>query len=196
MCYLILAAEGAALPPYQVHCPNLPAPALVVPGQDEQQEIEKQDDSVKNCNICDYTYKTKIGLKIHIGRRHKDIQQLDGNNLFCERKTDFYWEGWNIDAVKTYQNYLDVLADIDESPLEKQEKEAECSKVTQIRKKALGASLIRRFLEKPLVIWEKIFESIQDTLRYLKIFLDNFEVLIFSELIFVVVVVLYFFCEL
>ena len=81
-----------------------------------------------------------MGLKIHIGRKHKNIEQVDGNNSFSERKTDFYWEGWNTAAVKNYQSYLDVLADIDESTLEKEEKQYENEKVTEVRKKALGSS--------------------------------------------------------
>ena len=31
-----------------------------------------------SCNLCDYESETGLGLKIHVGRKHKDIPQFDG----------------------------------------------------------------------------------------------------------------------
>ena len=48
-----------------------------------------------SCNLCDYESETGLGLKIHIGQKHKDIPQLDGetdgmssSDGYCEENKD------------------------------------------------------------------------------------------------------------
>ena len=40
-----------------------------------------------SCDLCEYRSETNGGLKIHMGRKHKEIPQLDGD-IESERDTD------------------------------------------------------------------------------------------------------------
>ena len=44
----------------------------------ESSEAEIQPSNKLSCDLCEHVSQTKGGLKIHIGRKHKEIPQLDG----------------------------------------------------------------------------------------------------------------------
>ena len=50
-------------------------------------------------------------MKIHIGRKHKEIPQLDGE-IQTERDTDDWWENNSAVSLKTLKVYKDVIEDI------------------------------------------------------------------------------------
>ena len=52
----------------------------------------------------------------HIGRKHKEICQFDGE-FQMERDADGWWEKNSNDSMNTFQVYKDVLDDIKESSL-------------------------------------------------------------------------------
>jgi hypothetical protein len=93
------------------------------------------------CNICNFKGVSSNGLKIHKGRKHENIPQVDGEAP-QERETDCWWEKNLSHRLKTYQVYNDVLLDIDESTLSEQEKVSERDHVTNIRKEELGSKYI------------------------------------------------------
>ena len=55
-------------------------------------------------------------MKIHIGRKHKEIPQLDGE-IQTERYSDDWWENNSAVSLKTLKAYKDVIEDIKESKL-------------------------------------------------------------------------------
>ena len=55
-------------------------------------------------------------MKIHIGRKHKDISQLDGE-IQTERDKDDWWENNLSVSLKTLKVYNNVIEDIKESKL-------------------------------------------------------------------------------
>ena len=77
------------------------------------------------------------GLKIHKSRKHEDIPQLDGE-CSTVRNTDSWWQDHRKISLNTFQKYMDVLKDIEESTLDEEEKHIECEKVTNARKEAFG----------------------------------------------------------
>lgn len=72
-----------------------------------------------------------------MGRKHESIPQFDGETSH-ERNTDPFWEKNFFHTLKSYGMYKDVLLDIEESGLSKEEKQSECEKVTALRKEGLG----------------------------------------------------------
>ena len=83
------------------------------------------------------------GLKIHKGRKHENIPQVDGETEPSQqRETDCWWERNLSHCLKTYQVYRDVILDIDESSLSEEEKVSEREHVTNIRKEGLGSNYI------------------------------------------------------
>ena len=63
--------------------------------------------------------------------------QFDGECANA-RYTDSWWEEHRINYLKFYQKYMDVLKDINETPLSENEKFIEQEKVTSARKEAFG----------------------------------------------------------
>jgi hypothetical protein len=57
----------------------------------ESSEANTETDYEHSCDLCEHKSQTKGGLKIHIGRKHKEIPQLDGE-IQTERDTDDWWE--------------------------------------------------------------------------------------------------------
>ena len=90
-----------------------------------------------SCDLCDFEGVSTVGLKIHKSRKHEDIPQIDGECLDT-RETDCWWEKHQHHSLRTYQVYLDVLMDIENAPLTKEEKFTEIETVTNVRKNQLG----------------------------------------------------------
>ena len=57
----------------------------------ESSEADTETDDELSCDVCEHRSQTKGGLKIHTGRKHKEIPQLDGD-MQTERETDDWWE--------------------------------------------------------------------------------------------------------
>ena len=89
------------------------------------------------CDQCNFEGVSSIGLKIHKSRKHEDIPQIDGESSTV-RNTDGWWEQHRSNYVKSFQNFQNVLLDIEESALSKEEKFIESERVTSARKEALG----------------------------------------------------------
>ena len=94
-----------------------------------------------SCNMCNFKGVSINGLKIHKGRKHENIPQVDGEAPQV-RETDCWWERNLSHRLKTFQVYTDVLLDIDESALAEEEKFSEREHVTNIRKGELGSNYI------------------------------------------------------
>ena len=90
-----------------------------------------------NCDLCEFTAISTVGLKIHKSKKHEDIPQLDGESANATNP-DCWWEKHNKYSLRSYQMYMDVLSDINETPLSENEKCLERDKVTNARKEAFG----------------------------------------------------------
>ena len=72
---------------------------------------------------------------MHLSKKHKEIEQLDGTNSDVEdTDTEEYWEKDNMG--QKYKHYLDVIKDIDNSNLSKEEKEQETERALTERSDA------------------------------------------------------------
>ena len=80
----------------------------------ESSEANTETDNDHSCDLCEHNSQTKGGLKIYIGRKHKDIPQLDGE-IQTERDTDDWWENNSTVLLKTLKVYKDVNEDIKEN---------------------------------------------------------------------------------
>ena len=97
------------------------------------------------CTFCDFRSNWANGVKIHIGRKHVDMVQLDGNDSLSELFEDekymsietYLKTGW---LGSAYQRYIDALAVIDESSLEADIKTDERGKILDARKCAIGTN--------------------------------------------------------
>ena len=92
-----------------------------------------------SCEFCEGL--REIGLEIHMSRKHKNIEQLDGNVDFEDDdqlflSTERYWSTGILGSC--YQTYLDALELLDESTLEENAKKVEKDKVLDARKEAFG----------------------------------------------------------
>ena len=90
--------------------------------------------------MCNFNGVSSNGLKIHIGRKHQNIPQVDGETS-PPRDTDRWWER-NLSHSLKALSWKDVLLDIDESSLSEEEKISEREYVTNIRKEELGSNYI------------------------------------------------------
>ena len=95
------------------------------------------------CQICDFSSTWKNGLDIQMGRKHGNIEQLDGNddefdNYTRYDNTEHYWNKGRIGMA--YHSFLDANHLIDCSDLPKDEKDKEKEKLLDSRKDAFGKS--------------------------------------------------------
>ena len=72
------------------------------------------------------------GLKIHMGRKHKEVPELDGE-VQAERETDDWWENNSTVSLKTLKVYQDVFEDIKESNLNGEERIIEIERALEAR---------------------------------------------------------------
>ena len=96
------------------------------------------------CNFCDFRSKWENGVKIHIGRKHVDLVQLDGNDSLSEVSEEdekylnietYLKTGW---LGCAFQRFMDAINVIDESSLQADMKAEERGKVWEARKRAIG----------------------------------------------------------
>ena len=95
----------------------------------------------QSCYLCEHRSETNGGLKIHKGRKHKDIPQLEWD-IESERDTDDWWDNNSTESMKIFQTYKDVLEEIQESSLTEEEKSIEIERATEGRKKGFGNNYI------------------------------------------------------
>ena len=67
-----------------------------------------------------------------MGRKHKEIPQLDGE-VQAERETDDWWEKNSTVSLKTLKVYQDVIEDIKESKLNGEERIIEIERAIEAR---------------------------------------------------------------
>ena len=73
---------------------------IVVPGiRGKRLYDEIETDNEYYCDLCEHKSQTKGGLKIHMGRKHEEIPQLDGE-VQAERETDDWWENNSTVSLK------------------------------------------------------------------------------------------------
>ena len=95
-----------------------------------------------SCDLCDFVSNWENGLKIHIGRKHSKIEQLNGfTDLEVEKDEKYknrrhYWKGGRHGSV--YQTFLDALDILRNSELHEDIKTREKEKVLKARKKSFG----------------------------------------------------------
>ena len=99
------------------------------------------------CILCDFRSNWNNGLKIHITRKHGEIEQLDGNTTENDESADeryagtkHYWEFGRLGTV--YQTFLDANDIIDKSTLDKDDKEIEKDRILDARKTAFGKNFL------------------------------------------------------
>ena len=96
------------------------------------------------CTFCNFRSNWANGVKIHIGRKHVDMVQLDGNDSLSEASEEdekylsvdnYLKTGW---LGSAYQRFLDAMNIIDECSLQVDMKTDERGKVLEARKYAIG----------------------------------------------------------
>ena len=99
--------------------------------------ISEHDHSgiVFNCDLCEFLTSRKTSLSIHMVKKHKEIEQIDGSNSDSE---DTYAESyWERDFMgRTYKTYLDTLENIKTSNLSLEEKQQESERAKRARMEA------------------------------------------------------------
>ena len=94
--------------------------------------MEIETDMEYYCDLCEHKSQTQGGLKIHMGRKHKEIPQLDGE-VQAERETNDRWEKNSTVSLKTLKVYQDVIEDIKESKLNGEERIIEIERAIEAR---------------------------------------------------------------
>jgi hypothetical protein len=63
-----------------------------------------------SCFICDFESIWANGLKIHMAKKHENLEQVDGNEEieddYIYSETEHYWKTGKLGTI--YQTYLDV----------------------------------------------------------------------------------------
>ena len=108
----------------------------------EDNNVKKAEEAPENfqCYLCDFKSNWGNGLNIHMTRKHDAIEQLDGNATDIEDQkyagSKHYWEEGRLGSV--YQTFLDAKEIIEESELDRDDKENEKTKLLEARKTAFG----------------------------------------------------------
>ena len=117
--------------------------AAVLPVREENVIEAEQAEESFPCQVCDFSSNWENGLAIHMSRKHKNMQQLDGNESLSEEpldeeyyRTRHYWEKGRLGTA--YQAYIDANELIEKSDLNKDAKEKEKAKILEARKTAFG----------------------------------------------------------
>ena len=116
--------------------------------QVSEEEIETVAEKTKDsfeCPICEFSSNSENGLGIHMGRKHRNVEQIDGctdtDSLEIEERYDRsenYWKTGRIGIA--YHIFLDANFVVDASDLPEEEKIKEKDKILEARKAAFGSS--------------------------------------------------------
>ena len=109
-------------------------------GNDDE-DIEAENIEVGfPCNLCDFKSSWENGLTVHESRKHKRIEQLDGNIDTDEdvqyQNTKSYWDQGYLG--RSFQSYIDAIEIVEESSLDNESKEVEKAAILETRKDAFG----------------------------------------------------------
>ena len=93
------------------------------------------------CLICDFKSTWEFGLKVHMGKKHSNIEQIDGHVELEEdddkyEKTEDYWKKGRLGVA--YYTFLDAMCLIDSYDISEDDKKEEKEKLLDARKAALG----------------------------------------------------------
>ena len=110
-----------------------------------EDKIDESTEKAETCFMCDFESNWKNGLKIHMARKHCNIEQIDGNNSVASEEVDddkkysetyHYWKTGKLGTI--YQSFLDANDIIEKSTLDEEDKMKEKQKILQARKLAFG----------------------------------------------------------
>ena len=100
-----------------------------------------------HCELCDFESIWENGLKVHVSRKHRNIEQLDSggccDDVILDEKymeTENYWKCGKLGTI--FQSYLDANEILEKSDLTEEEKVMEKNKVLEARKFAFGTDYI------------------------------------------------------
>ena len=105
---------------------------------------EHKEETGFKCDLCEFKSSRENGLIIHMGRKHKDIEQLDGLDASISEdfedtqysNTEKYWKTGCLGT--SFQYFLDANEIIETSSLDDIEKENERAAIIAARKDAFG----------------------------------------------------------
>ena len=90
---------------------------------------------ISSCAVCDFETAIKVSSKFHTSKKHKEIEQLDGNDSSSEEVyATNYWERDQMGAG--YQRYIDVTENIESANISKEEKSNEIERAMKAREDA------------------------------------------------------------
>ena len=109
----------------------------------ESCELTEKVDNSFACDVCDFCSNWENGLRVHMSKKHRNIEQIDG----CDDELDendayqgsqHYWKtGW---IGTAYQTYLDAMEVIENTKFSVEVKLEERTKVIEARKEAFGSN--------------------------------------------------------
>ena len=113
--------------------------------EEEIEKVTEEATEIFECLLCDFSSTWNNGLKVHMGRKHRNIDQIDGNSdeevLDMEKKyesTEGYWKRGRLGIA--FYVFVDCKAIIDASDISEEEKLKEKEKLIDARKAALGST--------------------------------------------------------
>ena len=115
-----------------------------LPNTSVEDPIEKAEQVEEEfpCQICDFVSNWQNRLKVHMSRKHENIEQVDGNtdsDDFGDKEyleTDRYWKTGILGTI--FQTFLDASLIVERSDLSKDNKAVEKAKILEARKHAFG----------------------------------------------------------
>ena len=113
--------------------------------EEETEKVTEKATDTFECPLCDFCSTWNNGLKVHMARKHRNIDQIDGNSdekvLDLEKKyesTEHYWERGRLGIA--YYVFVECKEIIDASDISEEEKLKEKEKLLDARKAALGST--------------------------------------------------------
>ena len=90
---------------------------------------------VFSCDLCDFLTSRQTSLSIHLAKKHKEIEQVDGSNSeYEDNYAESYWERDYMG--RNYKTYIDSLENIKTSNLSIEEKHTESERARRARMEA------------------------------------------------------------
>ena len=121
------------------------ATGTLIDDENTNKDADKGNESLE-CIICDFKSKWPNGLRVHMSRKHCNVEQLDGMTDTYELEndekydnTEHYWKTGRLGTF--YKFFIDANDVLDNcSMLDDEERKNEKMKVLDARKRAFGAS--------------------------------------------------------
>ena len=110
---------------------------------EDANEKAEQSEQEFACHICDFVSNWASGLQVHMTRKHRNIEQIDGNDSdnedFEDEKyleTENYWKTGNLGTI--FQTFLNANFIVAKSDFSEENKTFENEKILEARKRAFG----------------------------------------------------------